>query len=761
MEMERFSNNLPPFTNEIENPDIQDSLTSLKKLSNKKINILDWGNNRIAVPLELKIDLPSLGNFEDLDIRETEPVIIVFDIKNYPVSAPKVFTDRLDFPKNNLAHLYIASNNRPPAFCYVRGNTDEWYANKRIDDLVVRIGNWLRDAATGELTTNGEQYEPLRLEGYSGSMIYDYDTILNELITNQDIQIGERSASVLFTSSHKDEDYTYHFSKFITNENGDTILKNVNEEREKFKENDKGKQYFYSILLWNDETEINEDYEVNIPSSWEEFKSFCAFYKINYDVFEKFASAFTYINEDKYFPLIIGIRRPRQLIGYSSNMEFINLCVKLSQDDVKEDKIISNVAIKMLEHNQPLTQKLASKISGADKGYDASSVIFGCGALGSKVILHLAKSGNTNLTLIDPDHLSPHNLVRHSLFADDIGKNKSKALVDKIKALFPFEQTAILGGPSFKEGYLEKEDTFKNHEWIMDFTASNSFFNKLSTLENINNCSIIIASISDFGNLGILYKEGRLRNPRMDDLQVCLYSESEKDIEIENWLCNEKAAENSNNLLVSVGIGCNSESTVLSDDKISSHASYFSGAIKKEMSNKSEIGKIFLNKISDDPEYKIESKVLYVNPFEIYQMTNNSKWTVRFRDNVTVQMKNAFRASGTFETGGVFLGICNYKTKTIYVSGIINAPPDSKSNRAEFIRGREGLAEEISEIERKSGGQIGYIGEWHTHPEDPDGLSFQDMRSISRHKEELSQLIPPLPVFICLVTPNGLFPYIF
>lgn len=759
--MEKFSSQLPPFTNEIENPDIQDSLTSLKKLFNKKISILDWGNERIAVPLELKVDLPSLGNFEDLDIRDIEPVIIVFDIKNYPVSAPKVFTDRLDFPKNNLAHLYIASNNRPPAFCYVRGNTDEWYANKRIEDLVVRISNWLRDAATGELTTNGEQYEPLRLEGYSGSIIYDYDSIINELITNQDIQIGERTACALFTSSHKDEDYSYHFSKFITNENADTILKNVEEEREKFKENDKVKQYFYSILLWNEENEINEDYEVNIPSSWEEFKSFCAFYKINYNVFEKFASALAHINEDLYFPLIIGIRRPRQLIGYSSNMEFINLRIKLSEDKVKEGKIISDIPIKMLDHNQPLTQKLASKISGADSGYKGSTVVFGCGALGSKIILHLARSGNTNLTLIDPDHISPHNLVRHSLFAENIGENKSKALVDKIKALFPFEQTAVIGGPSFKEGYLEKDDTFKNYDWIMDFTASNSFFNKLSTLESINNCSTVSASISDFGNLGILYKEGKLRNPRIDDLQVYLYSESENDIEIESWLSSEKASENSNNLLVPVGIGCNSETTVLSDDKISSHASYFSGVIKKEMSNKSDIGKIFLNKISDDAEYKIESKVLYVNPFEIFPMSNNSKWTVRFRDNITEQMKKAFKASGKLETGGVFLGICNYKTKTIHVSGIINAPPDSKSNCVEFIRGREGLVEEISEIERKSGGQIGYIGEWHTHPEGPDGLSLQDMRSISKHKEELSQLIPPLPVFICLVTPNGLLPYIF
>ena len=198
MEMEKFSNSLSVFIDDIENPVLQDSLKSLKKVVGDNIKILDWGNGSIAIPLEINIDLPSLGNFENLDIREIEPIVLVFNLINYPVSAPKVYTDRLDFPKNNLAHLYIAVNNRPPAFCYVRGNADEWYANKRIEDLVIRISNWLRDAAIGELTENGEQYEPLRLEGYSGSIIYDYDTILSVITSAAAIQFGESFAIALF-----------------------------------------------------------------------------------------------------------------------------------------------------------------------------------------------------------------------------------------------------------------------------------------------------------------------------------------------------------------------------------------------------------------------------------------------------------------------------------------------------------------------------------------------------------------------------------
>lgn len=761
MEMEKFSDSLPFHTNDIENPVLQDSLKSLKQLNNKDLNILDWGNNRIAIPIEISIDLPNLGNFKNLDIRQIEPIILVFDLNNYPVSAPKVYSDRLDFPKNNLAHLYVAVDNRPPAFCYVRGNADEWYANKRIEDLVIRISNWLRDAATGELTENGEQYEPLRLEGYSGSIIYDYDTILSVINSSVATHFGKRLAIALFEHSNTEDQNTYKFTKLITDKNALTTIKEVDEERKKGKEDVTKKKYYFTYILWNDESDIKSEYEVNIPSSWTGFISFCKFYNIEYKEFEKFITTFSDINDNIYFPVIIGIHRPKQLIGYSSNIEFVNLRFRMYSDDLKDEKIVNDIPISMLMHSQPLTHKLASKISGYDIINHDRSAVFGCGAIGSKIIMHLAKAGQTNLTLIDPDLVSPHNLVRHSLFADDIGKNKADALSEKIKKMFPFELPNVISGPSFKEGLIDKKETFDYYSWVLDFTASDAFFNKLVTLKSLHDCNVASASITNFGNLGIMYKEGESRNPRIDDLQVHLYSLSENNKIIQNWLIEEQLTINSNNLLVQVGVGCNSETTILSDDKISSHASYFSGGLKKEMFKNSKKGKIYLNQITEEKEdYLIQNQVITVNPFKVYQAVNDPSWEIRFKSEIVEDLMLKFKKNKD-ETGGVFIGVCNYKTKTIHITGIIIAPPDSKANHFQFIRGHAGLSDKISNIESKSGGQIGYIGEWHTHPNGPNFLSDQDMSSVENHKKECSNLLPPLPVFLTIVTPNGLFPYVF
>ncbi|MCT3800781.1 ThiF family adenylyltransferase [Elizabethkingia anophelis] len=761
MEMEKFSDTLPIYTNDIENPVLQDSLESLHKMIGYKGKVLDWGSDRIAIPVEINVDLPSLGNFQDLDIRAIEPIILVFDLINYPVSAPRVYTDRFDFPKNNLAHLYVAVNNRPPAFCYVRGNADEWYANKRIEDLVIRIGNWLRDAATGELSENGNQFEPLRLEGYLGSVIYDYDTILTAIHENAAIKLGERFTIALFERVNSDARNTYKFVQLITNTNALTTIKEVDEERKKEKESIARRKYYFGYILWADDSTVRNDYEINIPRSWEEFKIFCEYYGIKYDEFEKFIAQYNYINEFIYFPVIIGISRPHQLIGYSSNIEFINLRFKVESQDLKDGKIVNNITIDMLSHNQPLTRKLATQISDSNVSLENRSIVFGCGAIGSKIVMHLARSGQTNLTLIDPDYISPHNLVRHALFGEDEGAGKADALKEKIKKIYPSEKLGIVSGASLKDGLIDKKETFEKYHWILDFTASEAFFNKLALLKSIDSAKLASASISDFGNLGIMYKEGEQRNPRIDDLQAYLYSMCQSDENINNWLKNEQVKASSNNVIIQVGVGCNSETTILADDKISSHASYFSGALKREMTQPSKEGSIYLHRIKEKEDYNIETQVVKVNPFRIFQAINDPSWTIRFKAEVIEHLEHEFSAAQTNETGGVFVGICNYKTKTIHVTGSVTAPVDSTANSTQFIRGYSGLAEHISEIEHNSGGQIGYIGEWHTHPDGPNGLSRQDIASVAQHKEECSKLQPPLPVFLSIITPDGLFPYVY
>src|SRR5690606_28492493 len=119
----------------------------------------------------------------------------------------------------------------------------------------------------------------------------------------------------------------------------------------------------------------------------------------------------------------------------------------------------------ILSHNQPLSRKQAGQLSNYDIDTKVRPVIFGCGALGSKVIMHLARAGQTSLTLIDPDHISPHNLVRHALFAEDEGENKATVLATRIKTMYPHQTTGICSLPQLST--IDNEDFFALHKWII------------------------------------------------------------------------------------------------------------------------------------------------------------------------------------------------------------------------------------------------------------------------------------------------------
>jgi integrative and conjugative element protein (TIGR02256 family) len=111
------------------------------------------------------------------------------------------------------------------------------------------------------------------------------------------------------------------------------------------------------------------------------------------------------------------------------------------------------------------------------------------------------------------------------------------------------------------------------------------------------------------------------------------------------------------------------------------------------------------------------------------------------------------------ETGGVLIGIANYKTKTIHVFDIVVEPQGSHGTYCEFVRGNKGMPAEIDEIKRKTGEVIGYIGEWHTHPMNLKGLSTKDEKTI----DELRVLNRTVPIPTCalIVTPDELLVYVY
>ncbi len=546
--------------------------------------------------------------------------------------------------------------------------------------------------------------------------------------------------------------------KVITRENYEEINKELQEAYKKEAEELKTEHFHVGYIVWSKENTINPQYLIDIPQNFQELKAFCNGYGINIDEMESKISNAD-INYFKGIPVIVAIRRPNKVIGYDGDIEFSNYAMVVDNPDKINGKINEEVSVKLFSHNQPLSQKMAKMISGICP-VNQLSLIMGCGALGSKIVMHLARAGQQKLLLSDPDVISPHNMTRHALLGEQVGLNKATALVNSLKMIFPNQEIGI--SAIEKSGLILAVSPISDHlKWVFDFTASENVFNALTNEESLSVPNVCRANISDLGDLGIMTIEGDDRNPRIDDLQVYLHSLYDKNSKIQKWLKRENKNAKNNSVSVNVGVGCNSETTILADDIISSHASYFSAIIKRQMDKTSQKGKIFLNRIVDDENFYIETESIEVEPFYVMPAENDKTWSIRFKAGIVDRMIAQTKKAGNKETGGVFIGVANYKTKTVHVTELIDAPPDSKANAVCFFRGYKGLPEKIASVREKSGNQLGYIGEWHSHPHGPDGLSGTDMATVARFKSEFEKEITPLPVFLTVVTPRYILPFIF
>ena len=68
------------------------------------------------------------------------------------------------------------------------------------------------------------------------------------------------------------------------------------------------------------------------------------------------------------------------------------------------------------------------------------------------------------------------------------------------------------------------------------------------------------------------------------------------------------------------------------------------------------------------------------------------------------------------ETGGMLFGLVDIPAQSIHLVHASPAPTDSIERRGEFVRGTHGVDSLMEMVDRKTSGQLRYIGEWHSHP---------------------------------------------
>lgn len=727
------------------------------------VTCLHWNENYIALSLTISVDLPTGGAVNDIDIREHEPVLFLFHRSRYPRTPPIVYSNRKDFPVERLPHLNVGSPRRPASLCLHRGSLRDWFAEHSLADLAGRVRGWLRDAASNRLIREEDRFEGTRIQDAAGAMIYPPAELISHVERRWEESGGDSGYSFLMTTLLKNKSVKEHYSNQISYQINfpfpESPAGKVVEVFRKYNriigEAPDEDKLLFGLLVWGRQTPLAE-YFGALPSNFAELKAFSA--RIGVPL-ETAVEAYLGISAQILggVPLVIALPRPQKLIGTDSCVEMLHLAVLASDEYSEEDGRWKDEApVLVLSHRNPLTVTFARNLSWEEPRTPSQLALVGCGAVGSRVSLHLAKAGHCHQTLIDEADLFPHHLVRHGLPPYYVGKNKADALKEYITSIYRLDQDALKvhSLPVSFDHILEKPETLEGVPFLIDATASPAVLNDL-ILTTVLPKSLHYSrcEIADEGRLGLLFWEGRGRNPRIDDLQAILFDLGQQVPIVAQWLARHRKEQEGERAAaleeIGIGVSCSSTTLRLADDIVSFHAAVFSVAYKqRDLWMDEGRGKIQLSMLQRDNVIGTQTLTFGVPPVLILNAKINPSWQVRIHARAIDNIKNLMKRAGRRETGGLLMGQAHKKRKVIYVTDMLPPSKDSKGTPYAFKRGVKDYPEILDRIEASTGGLIGYVGEWHTHPQGPAALSATDHQAVKSIRKHLDSAGLPTHILV-------------
>jgi proteasome lid subunit RPN8/RPN11 len=746
-----------------------------EKFADQNIPILHWSDSWVAVPLAVDVELPGRGPVNAVDIRKQEPIVLLFERKFFPYRAPLVYSNRRDFPKNKFPHINVTARKQPAWLCLHRGSIDTWFAEHTLLDLVARARGWFRDAARNRLVPERDGFEPTRAAEPFGNFIYDPKVNL-EIITGR-WRVGGTPGYVIIAFDLLDDDSQAQIGvsgysvrqgtevpSYVYKEHLE-LAKLLNEFAKKPEHKGKFQRRLFGVLVWGAESDVSSEHFGELPETLSELEAWADRHSLPLRT-----ALGDYLAHDLHLfagvPVILAVKRPRPILGTDSEIELLNLLVTAGGDHWPKDGAWDLEAkIRLSDHRTPLTPAFARQISaiGPD-GAAEPLMLFGAGALGSKVASHLVRSGSVALKIVDYAKMSPHNLVRHALGGGAVGVSKAEALKAELLKFFPGQPDLAIDARDASILEVLREDSFgEGFRNLLDLTASNVVFNAICEANLPETLRVHRVEIAHRGRLGFLSIEGTGRSPRVDDLQMLIFDSAIDDENVSEWLNEVKATRDdrvgSGGLEdIQIGLSCSSATMRLADEVVSYHAAAAMRRLRAYLSKGGPArtdGVISRTFLSDDGD----SQASMTRYARTVVFDARFGWQIRVAARAIDEMSARMRRESPRETGGLLVGRLNAMKKIVYVTRLVRAPADSRGTPYFFTRGTECLPDVLEHVERRTGGLLTYVGEWHSHPMGGSDLSDTDKEAVIK----LRSILDPagLPTLVTIVTPDGTHPHLF
>jgi hypothetical protein len=386
-------------------------------------------------------------------------------------------------------------------------------------------------------------------------------------------------------------------------------------------------------------------------------------------------------------------------------------------------------------------RELAASVAGHAAPDRRRAVLVGGGALGSQIAINLVREGAFSWTVVDNDHLLPHNLARHALLTDELGAPKALALARQMGFLLDESFTPVARDVTKPDAELARE--LAEADVIIDASASVAVARHLADLENSNGRRISVF-FNPTGTAVVLLAENADRSVTLRDLEAQYHRLVQTNPAF------------GDHLRAGPGLRYSGSCRALTNRIPATSAALLSALAARGLVEalKSDDAAVRIWKLT--PQGGVE--VIERKGAPTRRQTLGD-WTIAYDDDLLAELGTLRDARLPRETGGVLLGIADMSRKSIHVAHALPEPEDSRGSPEGFERGVVGLKTAVNAAVETSLHQLSYVGEWHSHPRRSSPFpSAIDLAQIMWLGNELDN--EGLPGLMAIAADRGAFAFV-
>jgi len=357
-------------------------------------------SRRCQVEVDIRVGLPNVWAAEGQSpngVRLIERVTFLFP-PTYPLKAPTIQLRR-DFDRS-VAHVRPGDPLARPEPCLVDGNLTELLQHQGLLGILDQLVAWLENAALGHLIDPAQGWEPVRRDELRDLIIADAG-VLRGLVSRKEGYAA----------------FGFEYLSFLTDDGHPTVHGEIGRERlilspkatpDMFSERlvVKGRQWrtgqSVALVSWPGRNPAGEPVVASRyqPETVTDFGSLMARAE-EYGCAEPLRTGLRWLEtclrgygspSPRPIAVVLCARRPFKIIGSDNAIELCPYVVEIAAPKLfpAGDRTI----VRPAGHRHSVAVPLLRQLSGSEAANDTPAWIqLGCGSLGSKIALHLARSG--------------------------------------------------------------------------------------------------------------------------------------------------------------------------------------------------------------------------------------------------------------------------------------------------------------------------------------------------------------------------------